>query len=312
MPGFIWNNWLLIALVPPLLYAVVALFDAWFVEREVFRTAREATIVSALFGAIPLVLPATGMIEIRIASIPVSLVAVLSGAVFTFHGYFYVAALLKRNDTVLAETIQNLSVLFVPVLAYFLVGERLSRVHYTGIFFAAVAVLVMYRVSHPGGHRDLRGCWQLIISMLLFSLVLVAGDWTYNRMDFWSGFMLFTLGVLATALVMFLFGEKTRILRLLGDNWKVFLLVEGITTLGILCSLRAVDISPSATFVAITECLGAYFILGISLVVFWSGHVTGVRLGSLSIVCSRQLDDYPGKIAAGVLVSSGIWLVYGT
>ena len=312
MTQLIWNNWLLIALIPPLLYAVVALYDAWFVEQEIFQTAREATIVSALFGAIPLILPVVGVVEIRIESGPVSFIAVLSGVLFTLHGYFYIAALLKRNDTVLAETIQNLSVLFVPIMAFLFIGERLSRMHYAGIFIAGIAVLVMYRVSRPGRLINLRGCWELVVSMLLFSVVLVAGDWTYNRTDFWSGFMLFTSGVLGTALVMYLFGERARTARLLRQNWRVFLLVEGLTTLGVLCSMRAVDISPSATYVAITECLGAYFILAISLMVFWTYRITGFRAGALSALCCKQLDDYPGKIAAGVMVSSGIWLIYGS
>ena len=312
MLGLLWNNWLLIALIPPLLYAVVALFDAWFVDREIYPSARDATIISTLFGSLPLILPATGLVEIHITSWPVAAVAFGSGILFGIHGYLYVAALFRRNDTVLAETIMNLSVLFVPVLAFFLLGERLSMAHYVGIAFAGLAVLVMYRVSKPGKATNLDGCWLLMLSMLLFSLVLIAGDWVYLRTDFWSGFMIFTLGIASVALVLLLKGDNRKVLRVIHTHWRPFLLIEGLTTLGILCSLRAVDISPSATFVAITECLGAYFILGISLLVFWGGRAAGFRPGALSKLCSMQLDDYPGKIAAGVMITSGIYLVYGS
>lgn len=312
MLGLFWNNWLLIALIPPLLYAVVALFDAWFVDRQIYPSARDATIISALFGALPLLLPLAGIVEIHVHSPVVAAVAVGSGVLFAIHSYFYVAALFRRNDTVLAETIMNLSVLFVPVLAFLLLDERLSRAHYFGIGFAGLAVMVMYRVSKPGSSRSPAGCWLLMASMALFSLVLIAGDWTYARMDFWSGFMLFTLGILLVAIVLLLTGPRRQVFRVIRVNWKPFLLLEGLTTLGILCSMRAVDISPSATFVAITECLGAYFILGISLLVLWGSRAAGFRPGALSRLCGAQLDDYPGKIAAGVMITSGIYLVYGT
>ena len=312
MLGQVWNNWLLIALIPPLLYAVVALFDAWFVDREIYPSARDATLISALFGSIPLLLPAVGLVDIQPMPFTVALVAFVSGVLFAVHGYYYVAALFLRNDTVLAETIMNLSVLFVPVLAFVLLEERLSMAHYSGIAMAGLAVLIMYRVSRPSAGKNLKGCWQLMVAMLLFSLVLIAGDWVYERTDFWSGFMVFTLGIFAVAVVLLLRRGQRRVFGVIRSHWKPFLLIEGLTSLGILCSMRAVDISPSATYVAITECLGAYFILGISLLVLWSSRAVGLRPSALSRLCGKQLDDYPGKIAAGVVITSGIYLIYAS
>ena len=311
MVDTIWNNWLLIALVPPFLYALVALLDAYCIENELYRTAREGTIISALFGALPLLLPLTGQVQFILPSPGVSLVGFLLGVVFSMHVYFYVAALLKRNDTVLAETIQNMAVLCVPFFAYILLDETLSSTHLLGIGAAGVAVLVMYRVNKPVSRKNFTGCTQLIIAMLLFSITLVGGDWVYTHTDFWSGFSLFCLGMLATAIVMYLFGEKWRTPLLLKRHWRLFLLIEGITTLGIMCSMRAVDVSPSATFVAITECLGAYFILAISLLIFWLHRIFGKGPTAVSKVCVTQLDDYPQKIVAGVVISSGIYMVYG-
>lgn len=308
--SLIWNNWLLIAVIPPLLYAIVSLFDAYFIDRQVFENAREATIISALFGALPLLVPALGIYQIQLPAPPVVAIAFLTGVAFLLHIYFYLAALFQKNDVVLGETIQNLSVLCVPFLAYFLIDEVLTLVHYIGIGIAALGVLFMYCHNKPSGSRDFRGSGKLLISMLLFSLTLVAGEWIYQHTSFWDGYMIFSFGMFTAGFCLFLTGNKKRIPKVVCAKWRFFLLAESMTTVGILCSQRAVDISPSVTFIAITECLVAFFILILSLGVFWFTQLTGGRLSALMTVCKNQLIDYPAKIIAGLFISMGILLVY--
>ena len=308
--SFIWNNWLIIAVVPPLLYAIVSLFDAYFVDQRIFDNAREATIISALFGALPLLVPIFGWYEVQLPEPKVTVIAVLTGALFMFHIYFYLAALFEKNDVVLGETIQNLSVFCVPFLAYFLIDEKLTTVHYIGIGIAAFGVLFMYYYNKPTISGNFAGCSKMLVSMLLFSLTLISGEWVYQHAEFWDGFMIFSFGMFVTGFVFIRSGDKKRISSIIISRWRFFLLAESLTTLGILCSQRAVDISPSVTFIAITECLVAFFILLLSVAVFWLTRLTGNRLNDLKNVCRNQLIDYPAKIIAGLFISAGILLVY--
>ena len=94
---YIWNNWLLIAIIPPMLYAIVSLFDAYFIDRRIFANAREATIVSALFGAMPLLAPVFGVIEVKLPPPNVTAIALLTGTAFSLHIYFYLAALFEKT-----------------------------------------------------------------------------------------------------------------------------------------------------------------------------------------------------------------------
>ena len=307
---FIWNNWLLIAVIPPMLYAIVSLFDAYFVDQKIFENAREATIVSALFGAVPLLAPAFGLIEVQLPSPKVTAIAVLTGAAFTLHIYFYLSALFEKNDVVLGETIQNLSVLCVPFLAYFLIDEILTPVHYAGIGIATLGVVFMYCHNKPTVSGNFGGCGKMVISMLLFSLTLIAGEWIYQHVAFWDGYMVFSFGMLTAGFGFYLFGNKGKIPRIVSSNWRFFLLAESLTTVGILCSQRAVDISPSVTFIAITECLVAFFILLLSLGLFWIAKIAGGKFAAIKNICQNQLIDYPGKIIAGLFISTGILLVY--
>ncbi|MGI9317485.1 MAG: EamA family transporter [bacterium] len=308
--SLIWNNWLLIAIIPPMLYAIVSLFDAYYIDRQVFDNAREATIISALFGALPLLAPALGVFEIQLPAPEVTLIAFLSGVGFTLHIYYYLAALFEKNDVVLGETIQNLSVFVVPFLAYFLIDEVLTPIHYVGIGIATLGVVFMYCHNKPSFKGNFTGCNKLIVSMLLFSLTLIAGEWVYQHTSFWDGFMIFSFGMFTAGCAFYLIGNKSRIPRVVCSRWRMFLLIEGLTTIGVLCSQRAVDISPSVTFIAITECLVAFFILLLSVGVFWFTGANNKKLHALKVVCKNQLIDYPGKIIAGLFISTGILLVY--
>jgi len=309
MISTIWNNWLLVALIPPILYAVVALVDACLVDRGIYVGPREATIMSALFGALPLLLLIPYDVPISFPPLSVAIVAFVSGIVFAFHIYFYIAGLFIRNDTVLAETIQNLSVLLVPLLAFFVIGEIVTAVHYLAIGIAGIGVVVMYVFNRSPKQASSAGARQFFVSMLLFCFILIAGQWVYDRTDFWSGYVLFTAGLLFTGIVMFIFGEKKNLVVVVRKYWRWFVLIEGITTVGMICSHRAVDISPSVTYVAITECMGAYFILLLSGLIYWVNKMSGFTLGILVRVCTQQLIGYPGKIIAGLLISSGIYMV---
>jgi len=306
----IWNNWLLVGLIPPLLYAIVALFDAYFVDRQIFHNAREATMISALLGALPLLAPASGLYDFSLPAPTVTIVAFLSGVAFAGHVYFYIAALFRRNDTVLAESIQNLSVLCVPFLAFLLIDEVLTPLHYLGIAVASLGVVFMYCYRKTASRITFSGCGSLLISMLLFSFTLVAAEWVYQHTSFWDGFMVFSGGMFATGVMLYLCGEKSRLPALIARRWRFFIAIEAITTVGVICSHRAVDISPSATYIAITECLGAYFILLLSVVVFWFSRISGKSVNVLAKICKQQLVDYPGKIIAGLFISSSIYLVY--
>jgi len=309
-----WNNWLLVGLLPPLLCAIVALIDACMVDSDVYLDPAEATIVSAFFGAILLLLPVLNIVEFSMPASDVATVAFVSGVLFSLHIYFYMAGLFKRNDTVVAETMQNLSVLLVPFFAFVLIGEVLDPAHYVGIGCAGVGVVYMY--FYALGKESSRcqdffsnGTAALFIAMLLFCLILIAGEWVYQRTDFWSGYLLFITGLLFGGVIFFLFSGRKSVVRLMRNRWRLFLLIEGISTFAMLCSLRAVDISPSVTYVAITECLGAYFVLLLSGSIFFLHKQLGFDIRVLTRVCKEQLIGCREKLLAGALISSSIFLI---
>ncbi len=309
-----WNNWLLVGLLPPLLCAVVALIDACMVDSEVYLDPAEATIVSCLFGAIFLLLPIFNVVDFTMPASDVAAVAFVSGILFSLHIFFYMAGLFKRNDTVVAETMQNMSVLLVPFFAFFLLGEVLDPSHYVGIGCAGVGVVYMYFYAlgkEKSRCRDFiaNGSASLFTAMLLFCLVLISGEWVYERTDFWSGYLLFTAGLLFGGAIFFLFSGKKSVVGLMRSRWRLFLLIEGISTVAMVCSLRAVDISPSVTYVAITECLGAYFVMLLSGSIFFLHKKLGLDLRVLTRVSKEQLIGYPQKMLAGALISSSIFLI---
>ncbi len=306
----LWNNWLLIAMIPPFLYATIALLDAWFVDSRVFSYPQQAVIVSSLFGSLPVLVAVPFNTNVTIPELNISAIAFMSGVFFSVHTYFYIGGLFRRNDTVIAETIQNLSVLCIPFLAFLLIDELLSWIHYIALALAAVGVIVMYVCNSRTTKVNLNGCGYLIIAMLFFSLMMVASEWIYQQTDFWSGYIMFSLGLLVSGVAFTLFADRKKLLQIIYCNWKIFALIEGITIACMICTQRAVDISPSVTFIAITECMAAFCILILSVIVLQTSRVSKKVLNGIRHTCKTQLNEYPCKIVAGLFVTTGVYLVY--
>ena len=310
---YIWKNWLIMAFFAPFFMALVNILDIHFV-RNVYRDARDGVFISGIFQLIPWILVPLGLISFHLPDPMVFVLALMAGGFLSLAGYFYFRTIFL-NDMVLVQTGANTSVLVVPFLAWLFTGEKLALVHYLGIAlaFLGITILTFSKQKHPGRLRMFFLPLFCMVSLLSFSMVLQGQVYRMMDGDFWTGFLLFILGGTLVAFGFFLrdslgFRERLgHIFVLSRENLSVFILAESLGVLGIFVSQRAIDLSPSVSFVMVIESLLPIFVLflsGILVIFFWF-------LGKKEAL-SIYVDQFTSvwfKLMAILIIVTGVYLI---
>src|SRR5688572_16604665 len=183
-------SWFLLALLAPLIYAVVNLVDDNLL-RHIYKGPRLAAAVSGLFGALPLV----SLLWVEWSPIPNSYAAMmlLAGILTAFYYYHYFRALGLESPSVVVAMF-SLVPATLPILAFFFVGERLSGMQFFGFFLILLASFAL-------ALTDVRKFkfWKALVPVLwvvLFSdIVVILTKYVYERAEFYPAFMFFAAGL---------------------------------------------------------------------------------------------------------------------
>ena len=140
------DNWIFMSLFATGAWALSCVIDVCFVSNGVYRKASDGPAIAGLFCIVPMVV-SSSTLDWTNVNWTVVCVGMLSGIVFLLHIYFYFKALFSLNDAVNAEIFNTLCVLFVPVLAFVLLGERLAWPNYMAIALAVLGIFVLVRLS---------------------------------------------------------------------------------------------------------------------------------------------------------------------
>ena len=89
------DHWFFMAMMTPLIWAVCCLLDIGFVCNRIYKIAMDGPVISGLFSILPvLMVVATGslpdnVVELSAVTHPAHLTAMLAGAAYFLHIYFY-------------------------------------------------------------------------------------------------------------------------------------------------------------------------------------------------------------------------------
>ncbi len=310
MDFLIWNNWLIMALLTPVLWAVSCLIDVYFVGKGIFRYPSDGPIVSGLFCFFPLLLFVTEINGWERVTFSMMWPALLAGTCYFLHLYFVFKALFTINDVSCSETFNTLTVFFVPVLAFLVLGEQLAPIYYLAIILAVTGVLVLIRYHLSGVHRHAVGL--LTMAVLCVSLTMVLQAWVFEHLDFWNGILLFALGMFLTTLLVIAsqHGQSRRLIGLCRRFGSIFLLAECLQLVALMTSQRATQIGPSVSFVAIVECSLPLFVMIFSAVLSQISRHWNVMSSDMSDVLLLQMTSTPVKITSLALILCAILMVH--
>lgn len=217
------QDWLFYALLFPALFAVVNIIDDNFL-RKVYRSSYFGAIISGFFGTLPLVL---GMFfPIQIASPLIILIGILSGFLTVIYYFFYFRGLKAENPSVVIALF-SLTPLFALIIAFVFLGEKLTNTHIIGfaLILAASSVLSLSKFSFKKISFS-KGLIPVIIASLIYAVVGVLAKFVYNRVDFLSGYMYFSVGLGIGALFLSIVPRGGRkFYKEFGKKFKKYLLI---------------------------------------------------------------------------------------
>lgn len=311
-PHFLWDNWFLLALCAPALWAIVNLIDVYFVE-DIYDGPLDGLMLSGFFQIVPWIAVPFGILEFR--SLPVFSVVLFLFGGFLYMGafYFYFKALFQKNDVSLAQVLWTLSLPLVPIFSWATLGERLDWIQYVGIF---IAFLGGFFLSMDSSIRA-GGFWSIARIMFLANVSLAASmviqSYAYDLVGedgFWSGYLLFSLGAFLVApLVWAVKVRNLKVLHLARRYWFVFLMSEGLALLGFLCSQRALSLSSSPSFVAVLETLIPAFVMVFSIFLVVLFRMFRLQTLFAEDIYRNQFRGAFAKIASTGVIAVGIYLL---
>ena len=305
----LWDSWIAMGLISAAAWGLSCVIDVCFVGEGVYREPLDGPLIAGLFCILPLFLSGGAGIALDVDPGVVA-VASLAGICYLLHVYFYFKALFVVNDASNAEIFNNLSVLFVPLLAFVFLGEVLNPVHYfaIGLSLAGVFVLIRFQLSTL--------TWMvsglLGVSVLFISLAMVMQAWVLRIVSYEAAVFLFSSAAFVSVLCVLAAATRLRrrVLRLCKRFGLLFVGVQILELVAVLGSQRATDIGPSVSLVALLECSLPLFVMTFSWMLLkacnhWpASNRSGVRSALVS-----QTDAYPAKLLSMVLIVVAIGLV---
>lgn len=324
-----WDNWLMLAFLAPMFWALVNIIDVYFVH-GIYENEYDGVIISSLFQMVPWV-ALFFLIDINFSSYigfshsgsfqfnPALAFLFLGGVLFVVATLFYFKTLFNVNDVVLLQIIWNFTAILVPILAFLIFREKLAGHNYLGIFliFAGAIMLSVHskiklKLSKKYLKFMLGGVFFIALAMVLENRGYeILGAESLGSNGFWVGYFFFSLGFFFGGLAVMLW-KKKNVFALIRKYYKVFLLAEALSFLGIMFSQRAMDMSPSVSFVAAIEKFDSIFIALFSLVILGYFYFSGRKKETYNQIYREQLTGFGTKTAAAVCMIAGVYFINQT
>lgn len=299
-----------------MVWALEGLLDLYMVH-DVYQDEWDGMVISGLFMLVPWLLPALGILEFNSLPTQAMCLALLSGAIYLGSYWFYFRALFRFPDSPLIYVLWDTQVLVVPFLAWAWLDERLLPVHYFGIGLAFLGASLFS--VRPGLLKNgfLTIVPSVFCAVFLFAAAMVVQDEVYRLAEgqFFDVYLTFLLGgALLAGLVVLVRPDVTRArLRRLARFSPGFIAIMGFSEIVscsvILFSQRAIDLSPSVSFVSAIESSSTVFILLASLALAMIFERT--RHKDVATLFRQQTTGWQEKLLAMTLLSVGIYCVAG-
>lgn len=260
------NSWLIFAIAGTAIWAVVNIIDD-NLNIKVYPYASFGVIVSGFFS----VLIFTGLLYLPFywPAYNVILLSILSGALSTVGLWFYFRAL-KTDYPSVVVALMNLSPIIVVTTSFIFFHEVLSVYQYTGLaIILASSTLITFK---PRKLKFSGAYFYMIIAALFFGSGAVLEKEIYKQADFFSAFVLISIGAIIVAVIFFVFlsVRKKQLFVLLSkikSNFFIFFISELLNLIGIILISYSINLG-SVSIVKSIESTQALFVLLLSTVIF--------------------------------------------
>ncbi len=261
-------SWIYLAILAPFLFAIVNLFDDNLLN-FIYESPYIATISVGFYGSLPLL----SRIFIHSNFLPNKLIFLATLAGFlTLTYYFYYFKALKIETPSVVVALIGLSPATIPFIAHFLVNERLNLAEIIGLTLVIFGSTLL--VLKKEEKLNISKVFAPIIAVVLFmDFASIALKFVYQRSDFYSAYLYFSLGMLIGAVFYLLINfqnNKTQIKKISNNIKKllpVLILAELIGLSAELTLNLAIKNGPVSLVKAI-ENIQPLFVLIIAIIFY--------------------------------------------
>jgi drug/metabolite transporter (DMT)-like permease len=306
-------SWLLFSVLSSAFLALLLLFDAFFfAEKDIYLEGGwEPTVVSGFMQLLPwLVIPL--FIEIRFTG--ASVIAMCAGFLSMMSLVPYFRAMRLDQDAVVVSVMWNVVIGTVPVLAFFILREKLEIMQYVGIamIFFGAAVSIWERTS-----VRMKVVGLMIVAVAISSIESIVGkesleavlDWE----SFFNVFLFFALGEGVFAFLALGMIVRRRELSHLGGLvrrfWVAFAFIEGCQIAVAVTSWRAMSLGPVSLTTAIEGLSGPFLMVFIVMIAFFLRRTR--YAWRTRRIEAKQLRHYRRKLFGTAIIMVGAYLVAG-
>ncbi len=269
-------SWLLLSFTGPVLWAISTHFDKYLVERY-FKISNVGTLLIFTACTSAAILPVIWFFNREVVDIDVksALLMAAAGALYMGAMLFYLKALQQEDASVVAVFFQA-GPLFGYVLAYVVLGERLSATQMAGGFLTICGVMISSVQPHAIGHKFklrfallmLTCSLALAVSALLFKFVAI-------RDAFWPSVFWMYVGEASFGLLLLGFGpDRRQFVGLIKSNPAFVISINAVNELinlaGTIATRFALTLAPLSLVQAIGGTTTLFvFAFGILLSIFY-------------------------------------------
>ncbi len=293
-------NWIFIALLTPLLHGFANILDN-YLTGSLFKSLMAIIFFTTLSNV--LFLPLVFFVEIP-GPVPPGLLPffLLISLIDVLYLYPYYKAL-QTEDTSIVSSLFALGKIFVPLLAFFLVGEVLTFTQYAGFFIIILgsALLTLKGLKKFSFRASF---FLMLLCSLLLSAEAVMYKYLFDQVSWSTGFVWTSLFSFSIAFFFLLFPKYRHVIQMESIHLRkvlpVFLLEEFLTFGGAAAFTYAVSLT-SVTLVKSVGALQPLFVLSYA-----------VLFNRIFPALFREKLDFRSIIKKGILfavIAFGIVLV---
>ncbi len=299
-------SWLLLSFSGPVLWAISTHFDKYLVERY-FKISNVGTLLIFTACTSAAILPVIWFFSREVVDIDLAsaIWMTTAGALYMGAMLFYLKAL-QQEDASLVAVFFQAGPLFGYVLAYFVLGERLSSSQMGGGFLMVCGVVISsFQPRAIGRKFKFRFALLMLTCSLAVAVSAILFKFVAIRDAFWPSVFWMYVGEALFGLLLLGFGpDRRQFFALIRSNPAFVISINAFNELinlaGTIATRYALTLAPLSLVQAIGGTTTLFvFAFGILLAIFYP-NIERENLGS---------SELTQKAIAALLVAAGVGLI---
>jgi len=248
-------NWLLIAFLAPLLWAVSTFIDKVLLSKYFKGKVGALIIYSCLIGLPIFIIIFLFKPEVININLVTALLVILNSTLFIIYLFPYLYAL-NQDDTSAVVPIFRIVPVFTFILAFFILGEKLTLLQIlAGILIISGAIGMSSNFSGKGIHIKKKVLGLMILASLMVAVNSVLFKFFAIELDFWTVSFWQYFGFFIFGLILLIFVKKYRV-DFIESYRENKLSIVGLNLFNEVINIIAIIISTYATLLAPVALVG--------------------------------------------------------